>query len=325
MRKPFVSLIITSYNRPVEFEQAFISAVDQTYSNYEIIVVDDFSSKENYVRIESVINEYSKIKVPVKLIKHKRNSGLSIARNTGVNVSKGEFLCFLDDDDFLALNSISTRIDRVLQINNIENTIIQASWEIIKIPSKIHFVQKSNLIQGNIRDYIMSNWFVTHSGTVFFSRRIFDLINGFDGQIKSSVDHDLWMKFAEFNLQVVTIDSPLAFSYHFMKRKSIVNDVDSRIEGVETFLTKWGSAIELWIGEKKQRKYISQYREKVFTDLIVRKLFSLDWINVKKIYKHLKDKNMHTIKTISIITVKFTYSLARKLFPDYIVAYFRKF
>ncbi len=95
MMSPVVSVIITSYNRPELIHDAVRSVIDQTFKDYEIIIVDDASNEQTQQSIESICKEFDSI----KYVHHTENKGLAAARNTGLSIAKGEFAAFLDDDD----------------------------------------------------------------------------------------------------------------------------------------------------------------------------------------------------------------------------------
>ncbi len=100
---PLVTIIIPCYNREKYIKDAINSCLRQTYSHIEIIVVDD-GSQDNSI---NVIREY---KSKVKLITQK-NSGVSVARNTGIEASQGDFLVFLDSDDWISDDLIEMHIN----------------------------------------------------------------------------------------------------------------------------------------------------------------------------------------------------------------------
>ena len=99
---PLVSIVIPCFNRKAEIKDAIDSALAQTYSNIEIIVVDD-GSTDNSIQ---VIKEYGE---KVKLIAQ-TNKGVSAARNTGFASAQGEFIVFLDSDDWLSTDIIEQHI-----------------------------------------------------------------------------------------------------------------------------------------------------------------------------------------------------------------------
>lgn len=93
MMRPFFSVIITTYNRPELIKIAVESVTRQKHQDYEIVIVNDGSSKD-YSSFEKTIQNQKNI-----AYFKKENEGRSIARNFGVAKSKGVWICFLDDDD----------------------------------------------------------------------------------------------------------------------------------------------------------------------------------------------------------------------------------
>ena len=90
---PLVSVIIPVYNVAPYLREALDSVIGQTYHNLEILIIDDGSTDGS----ESICDEY-KSDARVTVI-HQKNGGLSNARNTGLDLAQGEFVCFLDPDD----------------------------------------------------------------------------------------------------------------------------------------------------------------------------------------------------------------------------------
>ena len=96
---PLVSVVIPTYGRSHLLERAIGSVLSQTYDNLEIIVVDDNdSTSEHRIHTENVLQIYLE-NDQITYLKHKKNSGGSVARNTGIKASSGEYVALLDDDD----------------------------------------------------------------------------------------------------------------------------------------------------------------------------------------------------------------------------------
>lgn len=93
--EPFYSVIIPIYNVEKFLNQCVDSVLSQSFSDYEVILVDDGSSDKCPI----ICDEYAKKNQCIKVI-HKRNEGLSAARNSGIDVAKGKYLLFLDSDDY---------------------------------------------------------------------------------------------------------------------------------------------------------------------------------------------------------------------------------
>lgn len=110
IKEGLVSIIIPCYNASAYIAETLSSIANQTYPQYEIIIVDDGStdkSKEIILKSDNLKIKYC----------HKENEGVSIARNYGLKKAKGEFILFLDADDLLSPNFLK---DRILSLSNSE-------------------------------------------------------------------------------------------------------------------------------------------------------------------------------------------------------------
>ena len=101
---PKVSVIITTYNRANLLARAVNSVLAQTYTDYEIIIVDDCSSDNT----QSVVQQFTDPRV--RQIRHYSNRGAAAARNTGIANAVGEYIAFLDDDDECTPNRLADQI-----------------------------------------------------------------------------------------------------------------------------------------------------------------------------------------------------------------------
>ena len=93
---PCISLIVPIYNVELYLSQCVESILIQTYTNLEVILVDD-GSTDNCGKI---CDDYRNIDSRIIVI-HKQNGGLSDARNTGIEIATGNYLCFIDSDDWI--------------------------------------------------------------------------------------------------------------------------------------------------------------------------------------------------------------------------------
>ncbi|WP_275350613.1 glycosyltransferase family 2 protein, partial [Enterococcus faecium] len=115
--KPKVSIIIPAYNAEYTISRALESALKQTYSNKEIIVIDD-GSKD---RTLAICKEYQLNNHEIFIFSQK-NSGVSVARNLGIRKADGEFIQFLDADDAMEPNMTEKLIE--VQRNNDSDYVI---------------------------------------------------------------------------------------------------------------------------------------------------------------------------------------------------------
>ena len=105
-----VTIVIPTYKRPNQICRAVDSALNQTYSNIEIIVVDDNGEGSPFeIETEKKLQNYV-LDNKITYLKNKKNSGGSFSRNQGLFHSKGEYITFLDDDDEISEKKIEEQV-----------------------------------------------------------------------------------------------------------------------------------------------------------------------------------------------------------------------
>ena len=109
MTSPLVSIIIPIYNSEKFISRCLDSIITQTYSHFELILIDDCSSDNS----ASICDTYQKKDKRIKLIKKKQNEGVTITRNIGLDNAQGDYILFIDNDDYIDQNYISTFIDSI--------------------------------------------------------------------------------------------------------------------------------------------------------------------------------------------------------------------
>ena len=107
-----VSIIVPVYNVEKYLERCLESLINQTYKNIEIIIIND-GSTDNSLRI---LKEYERIDSRIKLI-DKNNEGLSQTRNVGINIATGEYITFVDSDDWIELDLLKILINLIKENN----------------------------------------------------------------------------------------------------------------------------------------------------------------------------------------------------------------
>ena len=98
--RPLVSIVVPIYNVEKYLDRCIKSLTQQTLKDIEIILVDD----ESPDKCPQLCDEYASLDSRIKVI-HKKNGGLGLARNSGMQVATGEYITFVDSDDFVALET----------------------------------------------------------------------------------------------------------------------------------------------------------------------------------------------------------------------------
>ena len=120
MSSPLVSIIVAAYNVAQYLHKCVDSILCQTYSNIELILVDDGSTDD----CGKICDNYARIDSRVKVI-HKNNGGQSTARNAGLDIAAGDYIGFVDADDWIEPNMYETLLGLII---NTDADIVQCSW-----------------------------------------------------------------------------------------------------------------------------------------------------------------------------------------------------
>ena len=144
IENPLFSLIVPIYNVERYLEQCIESVLAQDYQNYELILVDDGSPDNSIDICTKYAKQYSNI-----VFIHKINGGVSDARNAGIQIARGEYLMFLDSDDYWEGTTILSDLQKIITENN-PDTIFNYMSSVY--PDKIvnHYINRDKLI-GSFR------------------------------------------------------------------------------------------------------------------------------------------------------------------------------
>lgn len=121
--QPKVSILIPCYNSERFVAATIDSCINQTYSNIEIIIVDDGSTDKSL----SVINSYSQKDSRIQVIKQK-NAGACKARNVALDLASGDYVMFLDADNMISANKIEVQLAQLINAND-EMAIATCAWD----------------------------------------------------------------------------------------------------------------------------------------------------------------------------------------------------
>lgn len=140
MGKPFVSVIVPVYKTEKYLRQCVDSIIHQTYKNLEIILVDDGSPDGS----PAICDEYAMIDDRVKVI-HQKNAGQSVARNVALDLCCGDYISFVDSDDWLEIHAIECLINKAEE-NNFDVIIFNANTVQNDVKTERFFPYENGLI-----------------------------------------------------------------------------------------------------------------------------------------------------------------------------------
>lgn len=139
MNTPLVSVIVPVYNVASYLEQCLDSIVNQTYRNLEIILVDDGSTDESGAICDRYAEQDSRIKVV-----HKENGGQSSARNVALDMMMGEWVLFVDSDDWIELNTLELLFEQKDECAD----LVEFGWNFIYGDSNKVFLNEACVMSG---------------------------------------------------------------------------------------------------------------------------------------------------------------------------------
>nr|WP_315220609.1 glycosyltransferase family 2 protein [uncultured Flavobacterium sp.] len=184
----FFSVIIPLYNKENFIENTILSVLDQTFQDFEIIVVNDGSTDKSEEKLLQIKDERIRYF-------YKKNEGVSTARNYGIEKAKAHYIAFLDADDYWFPDFLNVFFEK---INAFPQQKIFAGAIEIQMAKKI-FKAKYSLKETG--DFELTNYFkaskkqsVIWTSCAVFHKSIFDEIGGFDPKIRSGQDTDLWIR-----------------------------------------------------------------------------------------------------------------------------------
>ncbi|MGJ5642322.1 glycosyltransferase family 2 protein [Formosa sp. S-31] len=201
---PDISVIITVYNKEHYIYNTIQSVLNQTYSNFEIIIVNDGSSD----RSESVIKKITDTRI--HYIKQS-NQGASVARNNGIAHANTNFVALLDGDDTWH----ETYLESIINAEkNFPEASVFASAIADKYKNEIVPVTYNFEINGNvsIKNYFENSkkYTLLTSSSIAFKTSILKTTGGFDTSIKSGQDTDMWIRIG-LNYPIVFINKTLVY------------------------------------------------------------------------------------------------------------------
>ena len=179
-KTPLVSIIITTKNRDSLIKRCINSVINQTYSNLEIIIIND-ASKDN---TKKILNEFKRLDSRIKVIHNKRTLGSNPSRNVAINIAKGKFVAGLDDDDEFFLD----RIEKLVTNYDSKYSFITSNNRLIYDDA----FKDTNMPQIVTLKMMTFENVIMNQGLIKLSR--IKKVGKYDENFAACQDYDLWMR-----------------------------------------------------------------------------------------------------------------------------------
>jgi glycosyltransferase involved in cell wall biosynthesis len=201
-KESLVSIVITNYNYGQYVEQAITSCINQTHKTIEIIIADDGSTDNSL----TIIKRFPTI----KLIQTDRVK-LSAARNAGVKEARGEYVIFLDADDYLTTNAIEKQL--FFFNYSPEAVFVAGNHQRINEKDEQLPVREPKDLIGNAYIHLLEGNFIAMEGAVMYRKEIFDYFS-FDINLQSCEDYDLNLRISRYFPCVAHSDIVAVYRIH---------------------------------------------------------------------------------------------------------------
>lgn len=228
LKNPLFSVVIANYNNGRYLMSAIDSVRNQTYSNWEIIIVDDCSVDESF-EVYKQLNDDNRIHI----FYNEKNQGVGYTKHKAVQLAKGEIIGVLDPDDFLEPKALEWEVDIHLQ-----------HPEVSIIYSKVRFcdVQHNIIDEGSLPNFAEGETYFDHRchgamNFASFKKAFYNQTEGIGQDLRAGDDQDLYFKLEEVG-KFYCLDK---FTYNYV------------VKGNESSLTSFGNYANQWYGDLKAR------------------------------------------------------------------------
>ncbi len=197
-----ISVVIPTFNRKNFLKKAIESVLKQTFSSYEIIVVDNVSSDGT---LEMVKKEYPTVKTIVQSI-----PGVSATRNLGIKKSEGNWIAFLDSDDQWHQEKLKSQVESILEDKN-KDFLSHTDETRYREKQIVNQKLKHQKRGGFIFEYCLPLCCISPSSSLV-KKEIFDQIGFFDESLEVCEDYDFWLRYCSKH-PVNFVNKKLTFKY----------------------------------------------------------------------------------------------------------------
>lgn len=283
-----VSVIIPSYKRPTSLKRAIDSCLEQTYSDIEVIVVDDNNPDTDARKeTEEVMQRYCDI-TNIIYIKHDKNRNGSAARNTGIRSAQGEYITFLDNDDILFPDKIERQVRKLESLPKQYGVVFCAvemrDEETHKLMKIMHPSESDDA-----RFDILRLRFGTGSGSnPLFRRETIEKIGFFDVRFIRNQDIEYMVRITR-EYKAAVIDEVL------MTKFQGEHDNRPKVESYEQIQTMFFDTFREDIEEYPQEKQNEIYRNR-WHQLCIVAVDARNWKKAKEYYHIAKKYMAYTMK-----------------------------
>ena len=298
--EPKVSIIIPVYNGSDYVQEAIQSALNQTYSNLEVIVVND-GSCDGGATEKAVLEFGDKIKYY-----YKPNGGVATALNMGIEKMTGEYFSWLSHDDLYLEDKISKEVFALSLLEN-KDTIVACNVDIVSFDKTL--IKRNEIpkvAMTSMRSYLAFDQTIGLNGcSLLISKKLFKKYGNFNANLKVTQDYDMWYRLAEQETFYVVSENLVLSRQHAnqgsktmitdvgyevdrlhsrfidnLTEKELLDYVDNKVENYEMYFEQYKSMhcyrsmvstaliyFRLLLQQKRERIALNFFNEKLFENI----------------------------------------------------------
>lgn len=232
---PLVSVVITAYNSEEYIEKCVFSVVEQTYKNLEILIIDDCSTDNTYEKLKNI----EKLEKRIKLYKNENNKGYLKTFNKSLKLTRGDFVTFVDSDDFIDTKKIELQVEFFLQ--NPGAGFVGTSFKRINDQDKVVFTEILPIERNEIKNALKDQKKMPICGSsIMLKKEVIDEFGGYNDYFDGCSGEDLdWISRIIERYDGNNLKDPLYY-YRFKKnsltRKIFTTVKEREIRKIITFL-----------------------------------------------------------------------------------------
>jgi glycosyltransferase involved in cell wall biosynthesis len=277
---PYFSIVIPVYNKEKFVAKTIESVLSQTFTDYEIIIVNDGSTDQSEAKISTFkdnrIQYYSK-----------KNEGVALARNFGIEKATADYICFLDADDYWHPTFLETmqRYSSELPEQKVFAAAIEIETKNKTIPARYSIESTS--------DFEIVNFFnasqkecVLWTSSVCIHKSVFEKVGDFDTKIKHGEDTELWIR--------IGLQFPIVFIHKILAR--YVYDEKSISRNTNYYFEQY--TFDKYAVEEKKNPALKKYMDLNRFSAVIKCNLHGDWKTAQKIYFEIDLKNLSYKKRI---------------------------
>lgn len=202
-QEPFLTVFSPNFNNEKYISETIESIINQTYSNFEYLIIDDGSTDSSW----EIIQKYAKKDKRIKILRNEKNLGIVKTRNKGLKerLSKSKYFAIIDSDDVSELNRLRIQVEFLEKHQ--DHGLVGSNINIIDEDSNIVGFRQYPLIDNKIRKKITRSNPITQSSVVIRTK-VINQVGLYDEKWDVCQDYDYWLRIG-VNWKLANIDEPL--------------------------------------------------------------------------------------------------------------------